>query len=213
METTIPVSISVLGHPFVETATIAWSATAGMIPQALLFTSKGGEAEATLTSQNPQLESIQYHAQIAFARYQSNRSWHIEVNRVIPISAGGDAIEIDLSSWVHHLVLKFQGDIQSCDRGEANANAPNIDHLVVNLVWKGTHLSAPVKCSQRMTPNTSWDVLYICPADNQISASLSAFGVIDRQLIQLSAQSIDPAQSPLSLSVRHSKIQLMAGFG
>lgn len=214
METSIPVSISILGHPLVEMVTVAWSATAGMVPQALLFTSEGGEAEAILTSQNPQLESIRYHAQVTFARSQSDRhsAWNIETNRVIPVSAGGDAIAIDLRSWIHHLVLQFDYEVQSHDCSDTNiAPTPTTNHLVVNLVWKGTHLSAPVKCSQCMTPNTTWDIPYICPAENcQISATLSAFGVIDRQLVRLPAQLIDPTQSPLSLSASHNNLQLIA---
>lgn len=207
MEITVPVSISVLGHPLVKMAMIAWSATAGMVPQALLFSSEGGSAKTTLTSPNPQLESIQYRTQIAFANSPSDRCvWYVETKQVIPISAGGDAIKIDLSSWVYHFVLQFQGRSDAA----TDISTSTTDHLVVNLVWKGTHLSAPVKRSQRMTDNTSWDIFYICPADHQISVTLSAFGVIDRQMIKLSTQLIDPTQSPLSLSVDHNQLQLTA---
>lgn len=214
METTIPVSIAVLGHPLLERVTIAWSATAGMVPQTLLFTSEGGHAEAILTSQEPQSESIRYQAQVTFATSQPHRSaWSIQTNRVIPVNAGGDAIAIDLRRWVHYLVLQFQDDVEIRDRSDTTTDisTSNTDHLVVNLIWQGTHLSTSVKCSQRMAPNTSWEIPYICPPEDcQISANLSAFGVIDRQLVRLPAQPIDPTQSPLSLCARHNKLQLIA---
>jgi hypothetical protein len=189
METTIPVSITILGHPLIQSVTLSWSANRGMVPQALLFSSEGGIAQAQLTSDNPELAMIHCHVQVNF----DLAGWGIvHFEQSLLANRGGDRMVIDPGSWIHYLSLQLEivDKTALVENTSIDGNTTS-DHLVVNLVWQTTQLSYPVKLSQRMRSHQVWEIPYLCILQqDQISATISAFGMINRQIVRLKSRSL-----------------------
>ncbi|MBD1844832.1 hypothetical protein H6F89_15800 [Cyanobacteria bacterium FACHB-63] len=182
METTIPISITIVGHPLIESVTVAWSADTGMVPKALSFPSTGGTAEAELTSENPAIARIHGQAQVNFA--MSN--WEIiDWDVIQSVQQGGDRIVIDPGQWIQSLNLQFE--IAADEREEKT----NRSDLVINLNWQAPHLSRPVKLSHRLAPNQNWKVPYLLFPEEQTVFSITAFGVVNQQLIKMPPQSLE----------------------
>ncbi|MEP0916563.1 hypothetical protein NC981_07015 [Leptolyngbya sp. DQ-M1] len=189
METTIPISITIVGHPLIESVTVAWSANTGMVPQALSFPPEGGTAEAELTSENPAIARIHCQAQVNFAL----ANWeviHWDVSQ--SVQQGGDRIVIDPGQWIQSLNLQFE--IESIETMDS-VESVNRNHLVVNLNWQSPHLSRPVKLSHRLTPNQNWDVPYLLFPEEQTVFTITAFGVVNQRLVKMSAQSLEVMRS------------------
>ena len=214
METTIPVSITIVGHPLIQSVTVSWSANSGMVPQALLFSSEGGRAKAQLTSGSPGLAIIHCHVQVNF----EIAGWGIvQFEQSLLANSGGDRMVIDPGSWIHYLSL----GLEIADETRPAKNTSTLvdenkasNHLVVNLVWQTTQLSDPVKSSQRMRSHQVWEIPYLCifPQD-EISATISAFGMINRQIVRLKSRSIPlgvDQPSKLLLSASSRDIQLVS---
>jgi len=213
METTIPVSITIVGHPLIQSITLSWSANSGMVPQALLFSSEGGSAKAQLTSDNPGLAMIHCHVQVNF----DMAGWGIvQFEQSLLANSGDDRMVIDPGSWIHYLSI----GLEIADETVPAENTSTIvdentasNHLVVNLVWQTTQLPYPVKSSQRMRSHQVWEIPYLCilPQD-EVSATISAFGMINRQIVRLKSRSLplevnQPTKLLLSASSR--EIQLV----
>lgn len=191
METTIPVSITIVGHPLIQSITVSWSANSGMVPQALLFSSEGGSAEAQLTSDTPTLAIIHCHVQVNF----EIAGWGIvQFDQSLPANSGGDRIVIDPGCWIHYLSLALEiadetGPAENTSTTIDENNASN--HLVVNLTWQTTQFPYPIKSSQRMRSHQVLEIPYLCisPQD-EISVTISAFGMINRQIVRLKSRSL-----------------------
>lgn len=212
METTIPVSITVIGHALIQSVTIALSA-AGMVPQALRFAADGGTATAQLTHNQPTTVVVSYRVQVSFAI----PGWDlIEFDTDCPVNAGGDRIVIDPGSWIHYLRLQWHIAADSIDR-RAIADA----HLVVNLTWQTTSClsrsnpSRPIKSSQRLSPNQIWELPYLSvSSQDQVTFTISALGVIQQQLVRIPARSsvLTPAELAVSkqlLMASHDRIEVV----
>jgi hypothetical protein len=179
METSIPVSVTVMGHPLIQSATVAWSAV-GMVPQVLRFESAGGQAKALLTNDCPSSVVVNYDIYVSFAI----PGWEIvKFQGACAVAAGGDQIVIDPGTWIHDLCVH----LQPIDGVVADAT----DHLVVNIVWQSSRFSHPIKASQKLSPNQIWKLPYlsILPQD-QVSVTISAFGLIQRQMLRMPARSM-----------------------
>ncbi len=191
METTIPVSITIVGHPLIQSVTVSWSANSGMVPQALLFSSEGGSAKAQLTSDNPELTMIHCHVQVNF----EIAGWRIvQFDQSLLANSGGDRMVIDPGCWIHYLSLA----LEIADETVAAENTSTIvdennasNHLVVNLTWQTMQLPYPIKLSQRMRSHQVLEIPYLCisPQD-EVSGTISAFGMINRQMVRLKSRSI-----------------------
>jgi hypothetical protein len=198
METTIPVSITVLGHALMQSVTVAWSA-AGMLPQALCFAADGGTAQAQLTHEYPTSVVVNYRIQVSFAI----PGWNlIEFDAACPVKTGGDRIVIDPGSWIYYLRLQWK--ISDEPVKPANvvdsiySTAIADSHLVVNLTWQTAGLSRSIKSSQRIQPNQIWELPYlgISPQD-PVTFTISAFGVIQQRMVRIPA--ISREITPLEL--------------
>lgn len=192
METTIPVSVVVIGHPLIQSVTVTWSANTGMVPRALSFTSEGGTADAQLPCENSAIAQIRCQADVNFAI----PNWEIvHVNVTQFVHSGGNHIVIDPGQWIRHLDLRFQvvednlNDIDSFTQTQVSLVSRR-DHLVINLSWQSPRLSHPVKTSCRIAPNQSWQVPYLLFPQEQTELTLSAFGVVQRHLIKMLPQSL-----------------------
>jgi hypothetical protein len=207
METTIPVSITVIGHALIQSVTVAWSA-AGMVPQALCFAADGGTAETQLTSEQPTAVVVNYRVQVSFAI----PGWElIEFDAACPVNAGGDRIVIDPGSWIHYLRLQWQiadDPVRPAAAVDPIGSMAIADsHLVVNLTWQTSRLSRSIKSSQRMQPNQIWKLPYLCISpQEQVTFTISAFGVIQRRMVRMQARSV--VCTPLELVA--SKLLLIA---
>lgn len=191
METTIPISITIVGHPLIQSVTVSWSANSGMVPQALLFSSEGGSAEAQLTSDNPELAIIHCHVQVNFEM----AGWGIvQFDQSLLANSGGDRMVIDPGCWIHYfsLALEIADETVPAENTSTIVDENNAsNHLVVNLTWQTTQLPYPVKSSQRMRSHQVLEIPYLCifPHD-QVSVTISAFGMINRQIVRLKSRSL-----------------------
>jgi hypothetical protein len=215
METTIPVSITVIGHALIQSVTVALSA-AGMVPQALCFAADGGTANALLTHEHPTTVVVNYRVQVSFAI----PGWDlIKFDASCPVNTGGDRIVIDPGSWLHYLRLRWQ------IADEAVQLAATVDvidslsitdaHLVVNLTWQTSYMSRSIKSSQRMRPNQIWELPYlgVSPQD-QVTFTISAFGDIQRRMVRIPTRSriltpLELTASPRLLIASHDCVQLL----
>jgi hypothetical protein len=215
METTIPIFITVIQHPLIQSVSVAWSAT-GMVPQTHFFSSEGGTVEAQLTSETPLGARIHCHIQMNFAI----PNWEvIQFEITQSVAQGGDRIVIDPDQWLQSLHLRFQIAIdpnQDVDLFTAVATdlTSNRDQLVINLNWQFPHHVHPVKLSHRLIPNQTWKVPYLLFPEEQTVLNLSAFGIINQRLLRLSAQSFKFAKSQrlssnLVLIARDKEIQVI----
>jgi hypothetical protein len=203
METSIPVSITIVGHPLLNTVTVAWSASAGMVPQALCLGAEGGKVEAQLTSDNLASVLMQCQVKVDFAI----AGWEIvTVQYSQPVDAGGAQLVIDPGSWIHYLSLQLQHVdhiIAEDSTAQTHLETDNLviqaDHLVVNLTWETSQFSHPVKLSQKMRLHQVWRIPYLCilPHD-RVSATISAFGMINRQLVKMKPRSLVLTATPLA---------------
>lgn len=208
METTIPVSITVIGHALIQSVTIALS-TDGMVPQALRFAADGGTATAQLTYDQPTTVVVNYRVQVSFAI----PGWDlIEFDTDCPVNAGGDRIVIDPGSWIHYLRLRWHiadDPVNLADAADSIDRRAIADaHLVVNLTWQTSCLSRsnpprPIKSSQRLSPNQIWELPYlsISPQD-QVTFTISALGVIQQQMVRIPARSSVLTSAALASSKR-----------
>jgi hypothetical protein len=214
METSIPVSITIVGHPLIKTVTVAWSANTGMVPQALCFGSEGGSAEAQLISDNPTSAMVCCQVQVDFA---IDRWELVSFQQSLPVNAGGDRIVIDPGNWIHYLSLQLQNADETAiqtDLETDDSHLTDTNHLIVNFVWETARLVHPVKLSQRMKSNQVWEIPYLCifPQD-RVSATISAFGVMNRQMVKMKPRSIllaaQLAPAKLRLSASQNQVQLL----
>jgi hypothetical protein len=204
MERTVAVAIAVQGHPLLETVAVSCSATEGMIPQALLFKFTGGVAKVELTSANPDQVVIRYHAKVSFAL----PGWGvIETSGTHTIAEQGNQIVLDPGAWIRHLTVQLLLDEVSYTEPLSEQK----DYLVINLVWQGVHLKAPVKQSERLTSSAPLQFTYIQdPQEREISAILTAFGVLYGKPMWIPASPLNLEQSLVSISVSRNAIRLMA---
>ena len=175
-----------------QSVTVAWSAA-------------GGTANALLTHEHPTSVVVHYRIQVSFAI----PGWDLlEFDAACPVKAGGDRIVIDPGSWIHYLRLQWQiadksvkpTDVVDGIDPMAIADA----QLVVNLTWQTAGLSRspmsrPIKSSQKMPLNQVWELPYlgVSPQD-QVTFTISAFGVIRRQMVRIPARSM--VLTPLELA-------------
>ena len=179
-----------------------------MVPQALCFAADGGMATAQLTSEQPTTVVVNYRVQVSFAI----PGWElIECDAACPVNAGGDRIVIDPGSWIHYLRLQWQiadDPVKLADAADPIDRMAIADaHLVINLTWQTSRLSRRIKSSQRMLPNQIWELPYlsVSPQD-QVTFTISALGVIQRQMVRIPSRS--QVLTPLVLAA--SKQWLMA---
>ncbi len=198
MQMSVPISISVQGHPLIQTIAVSWSADDSMVPQALLFGSDGGTAEATLLCEDPEQVIVHYHARVSFTLPE----WSvIETQAVATLVEGGQHFILDPGAWIDSLLVQFQSKRHNTPKAE-------LDHLVVNLTWQGVHLSNPVRQAIRLTPSTSALIPYINdPGGSNIEATCSTFGKINGRLVQVSAQVLDLTRRTVLLD--HASCQLI----
>jgi hypothetical protein len=207
METTVPVSIAVCGNSLIETVLVSCLATEGMIPQALLFKSAGGVVETELTSPQPDQVVIRYDAKVRFAL----PGWGvIETRGTHTIAEQGNQIVVDPAAWIKHLTVHLLLDDVSCGESLSEPQDYSQDYLVINIVWKGPHLKAPVKQSERLTPSKPLQFTYIRdPQKREMSATLTTFGVLHGKPMRMPASSVNLEQSLVSIVASHNAIRLM----
>jgi hypothetical protein len=205
-ETKFPISLTVSGHPMLESVNISWSASEGGLPQIAFFGPKGGTQEYILSSNDPKQVSISYKAQVNF----QPAAWPlIEVSDRARVDRGGNHIVLRPGDWVATLniyLYVLEGD----EIAPLKDLSPH-DHFVINFNYDGPHLMHPIRSSERISTDEPVEFNFpLDPRGRPGQATVTAFGVMGERLRRSPELSIDVEEGTVFLLVKEQEIELLS---
>jgi hypothetical protein len=200
-------SLTVMGHPLIQTISVSWFANHGMVNQSLVWDGKGGFAQADLVTAKVAEVLIGCRLTVAFTLPK----WGLfTLEKTLPFGAGGQAMVIDLSQWIQCCTLAL-----SLPPNERLTDASScFNHLIVNATWQSPGLAQVVSTSGRITPTEPLKIYFLQdPHGPNTSGYLSGLGAVHHRMVQLPKQPFDLQSGHVNLTVAPGETRVRLGNG
>jgi hypothetical protein len=194
-ETTFPASVTVHGHPLLESVSVAWSASEGTTPHSVVLGAEGGSETFMVSATDPDEVEVRYKAKVNFRP----AAWPvIETGGAKRVADGGNRIVLNPGAWLASMQIylyRREGDqvlpLQELDER---------DSVVVNTTYEGPHLPAPIKTSEQITPGTPLEIdLPRDPEGRPCQAFIGVYAVLSGRMMRVQDRSVDVEAGPVFL--------------